>query len=265
MPQIELYSYIKRYILTDNSIFAPNWNTPMTHTDFNVYVGIPAVVEFAVKNQDRKPVNLLGSRCKIMVTDVRTRQLYLTKAMQVYDDINGVLRLNLSASDISGLPLGFLGYSIIQERADGAETQLYHNRDGLGYGYFEVGAGVMQGVANATPLDPGTFTPSGGYMVSSSIPGSMQTGNNPGLHTVVIYMCCFDGKFWIEATLENDPAAPNEDWFDVQLCSDHTYAEFLGCSGIQAFSFTANTQWVRFKYQPNQGNQGEVKAILYKF
>jgi len=102
--------------------------------------------------------------------------------------------------------------------------------------------------------------------ISSGVAGDAQTGRANGTHTIVVYQTRFQGKFWIQGSLSNEPPLPAE-WFDIKLGAKTQYFEFTQSNnaiGPTLFNFSMNLYWLRFVYQPITGNQGVFLKVLYK-
>jgi len=75
-------------------------------------------------------------------------------------------------------------------------------------------------------------------------------GEKDGLHTVSIQTIDFTGRFWLEATLANEPT--DEDWFPVSLTVCDPFLDYDSDTGIHAYTFQGNFVFVRVRVDRSQ-------------
>lgn len=83
--------------------------------------------------------------------------------------------------------------------------------------------------------------------------GDGQFGQTDGLHTVSAKLTNFQGRIYIEASIESDPQ--EADWFPLRLTDTTVYKQYpvgsptgangLGDTVTEAWTFRANILWVR--------------------
>lgn len=276
----------KEYIqlwLTNGNI--PNTNPPMIQYNTKIYKGATNTIDFVVRNNDRKPVNLVGYQIEALIERVENPELLLEKPVQAIDDVQGKAQLILYPGEIESWYGGFYRYSIRLTDITGKQSYLYTDVNRSTYTTFELLEGLQQALAPATEIEASQFTPYalGYYNVSApnapspsdnyvniwttgALEGDAQKLQSNGMHTVVVYTSGnFLGRFWIQGSLSTD--APQEtDWFDIALTSETFFFPYTPVDSprIRVFNFTGNYYWIRMFYQADQMNTGFFDKVLYK-
>ena len=254
---------------TDRNV--PNINGPMIQYNTKIYKGATNTIDFVVRNNDRKPVNLVGYQINALIQRVEQPELLLDKPVQATDDRSGKARLTLLDSDISDWSEGFYRYTIRLTDVTGKQEFLYTDVNRSTFGTFELIEGISVALAPAQDLPANKFTPYpyGQYdntWSTGALPGDAQDNRANGMHTVVVYTSnTWTGDFWIQGSLINQ--APNhEDWFNILLAGADgrfTYTKEIS-PPIKVFNFTGNYYWVRMFYRNDPRNVGTFDRILYK-
>lgn len=241
-----------------------NWNLPMASADFKLYKDVQNNIEFVVRNTDRKPISLLNRKAVVTLTDYHTRTILDQKQLIAVDEAKGIVRLTLEAYELEMWNLGFHVYHIYIEEADGSQNILYVDQNENARGYFELKQGHYPGPQPSYEIPADEFLaledgiPAVTHYVSSAMPGSMQSHNSTGLHTLAVYTEDFKGTVWIQGTSEVGSSQEADDWFAI----DERYLDNV--SGITVFNFEMNLQWVRVKFQPAADNAGEFQKVLFR-
>jgi hypothetical protein len=262
----------KEYVqLWQTGGIAPNTNEPMIQYNTKIYKGATNVIDFVVRNNDRKPVNLAGYQISAAIQRVEQPELLLQKSVVSLDDKAGKARLTFAPIDIQNLLAGYYTYSIILTDVTGRDEFLYTDINRSTTGSFELIEGIEVALSPAIEITAADFIPvNDGYLtyhyVSGALPGDAQAGRTNGMHTVVAYTSNgFLGWLKIQASLTVQPPT-DTDWFDIQLTentSEFTYTP-TNTPAIQAFNFTGNYYWIRALYKNDAMNQGSFDKVLYK-
>ena len=278
MSNVTAYFYPMKIELTFSINFVLNWNLPMNRTDFKIYQGIDNVIEFEIRNQDRKPIRLNGRSLIMTVLEPKTRKAINQIPLIVTDSSNGWAKVVIRKPVVCDWPEGYLMYTISVVDVDGLQRMIYTDQTQGVMGWFEFISGVLPEVIPTlriltTDWEPQTWIPPWQQVpqsmwVAQSYPGNMQDGNLDGLHTINVFCTNFTGRFYIQASIDNAPPSDSRDWFD--LITDPTagpgkyYGQF---SGIDVFNYSMNLMWLRFVWQPiNQTRpNGQIDKILYRY
>lgn len=248
---------------------APNINLPMIQYNIKIYKGVTNTIDFIVRNNDRKPINLVGYQISALIQLVDNDELLLEKAVQATNDTAGKCRLTLTEGEINEWLAGFYRYAIKLTDVTGKTEYLYTDINRSAFSTFELIEGMSASLVPAVELTAEQFTPypTGEYdntWSTGALAGDAQDNQANGMHTVVVYTDKFLGKFWIQGSLGVN-APQQDDWFDIQLTNTTPFYTYIVDSpNIQVFNFTGNYYWIRVFYQESPQNKGKFIKILYK-
>lgn len=280
MPTVFLFKFPEYVPLVKWESHAPNINWPMIQYDTKVFKGVTNSIDFVIRNNDRKPIKLVDYQLQAQVQQVNTTsnnqgflpEVLLVKNCVIIDELMGKAKLDLNPEDIQHWAPGYYRYVIQVTDGQGRTEYLYTDINKNTFGVFELKEGITSSLAPSIELNADQFTPSpveeftGTVYLSSGVAGDAQTGRANGTHTIAVYQTRFQGKFWIQGSLSNEPPLPAE-WFDIKLGAKTSYFEFTKLNnalGPTLFNFSMNLYWLRFVYQPITANQGVFLKVLYK-
>lgn len=278
MSAIKLYKFPLIIDLTVVDRGIRNNNMPFRDSDFKVYRGAFNPVEFIVRDNDRKPTNLVGKTVTITIINFFTGATMLQKDVVVIDPAKGRIKLVLAPQEIAEWSNGTFKYSMLLNHEDCTNQLLFIDQDQTAGGFFELIDGVLPDMVESvisigedyTPINAAPPTTEPTRFISSAYPGDAEFCEDDGLHTAVVYLTDYAGKFYIQGSLEEIPSPNENDWFDIHLTMIEPYFEFGNTpepddtfTGLEAFTFTANIRWVRFKHIPDDDNPGTFDKVLY--
>jgi hypothetical protein len=263
MPTLDLFSF-KEYVQlvqVDRNTQLVNW--PMIQYDIKIYKGVTNTIDFVVRNNERRAVNLVGNSLECTVAFQDTGEIVLTKPAIAMTPTDGKAQLILDPDEIEDLPAGYYNYVVKTIDDNGIERLLFTDINKRVTGSFELFDGVLRSEVPAIEIDAKQFTmtPEGIYnglsYVTGAFPGDAQTNKANGTHTVAVYQTKWLGKFFIQASLSPEPPMPSE-WFDIRLDPDTVWYEFNKHNNAgdtpTLFNFDLNAYWVRFGYVPIWAN-----------
>lgn len=233
-----------------------NWNLPMNTNDFRVFKDVQNTVEFVVRDTDRKPVNMMGRTAKINFYDHRLDKLLWSKELRVINEAKGICKLEITPDIMADWYLQTYSYQVLVTNTDSTVHMLYVDANETQRGFFELMQGPKFEPYASKTVAYGDLTPVAveansdrvAYRITSAIPGSLQTGNSAGVHTVAAYLENFTGRLVIQGSVE-EGVPGGWDWFEIET------HEFDHETGLQGFSFDANLSWVRVSvYNSNDLN-----------
>jgi hypothetical protein len=226
-------------------------NYPVDRTDFKLFKHVTNEIDVYVKDQDRRPVNLLGKNLTINIVDDRAGTLIFQKSLAIVDEARGLMRLTTTPGETSQWEVGFLSFTVTFAREDGTEVLLYTDQNYGPRSFIEVIDGPVPPPVSSIIVPFSAFRGSSvgllTYNVSSPYRASAQVGNNSGVQSIAAYTTNYSGKLWVQASLENQPPTQDNEWFNVALGSSTDYTQFTASTGIAAFTFRGSFMWVRFK------------------
>lgn len=256
----------------------PNINLPMIIYDTKVYKGVTNTIEFVIRNNDRKPISLVGYGLTAQIRRVNNAsnaaappEVLLEKALMPIDETAGKYKMILEPEDIEEWSTGYYRYNVRTVDVNGRAELLYTDINKSTWGSFELIEGIASSMAPAITIEADRFTPTPVgerpeiIWRSSAMPGDSQSQRASGTHTIAVYTDDWLGKIWVQGSLSNEP--PRErDWFYVPLGTGQDHFEYTkdNMANIKLINFTMNLYWVRVSFQESPGNQGKFLRILYK-
>lgn len=277
MATVYLYKYREYVHLTQADRNVPNINLPMIQYDTKIYKGVTNTIDFIVRNNDRKPIKIIGYTMIAQIREVNNSsrsetppEVLLEKQLIVVDETAGKVKLVLQPEDIENWKTGYYCYNIRTVDLNGQMELLYTdiNKDTLTT--FELIEGIASSLVPAKEITSSHFTPSaagnyGTIWKTGALPGDAQSQRANGTHTIAVYTTNWLGKIWVEGSLTNEPPLPSE-WFYVTIGDNTDWLEINehNNSGVKLINFTTNLYWIRISYQPNPVNKGIFERILYK-
>lgn len=249
-----------------------NENMPYADSDFKAHKGVQTDIDFVVRNNDRKPVNLIGKSVCILILDHESKQQVLRKRLCIRDYTRSLVQLSLLPHEVERLEEGYYDYVVLIENETGSQNILFTNQDQNAAGWFELKGGALPPLPQPIDLNPAIFQPfhvgeyPGGSTryASQTLAGDAKLGFGDGVHTFVLYLNNFSGKVWVEASIEESTPTNDLDWFYVHLTPNQFDLIFYGESGLRPFNFNVNARWVRFVFEPNELNDGSITRIIFK-
>lgn len=230
-----------------------NWNLPMDRNDFRLFKDVQNVVDFIVRDTDRKPISMIGRTAQINLYDQRTNTLLWTAPLAVIAEQKGCLRMTMPPSTMDGWNLAAYSYCVMVTNADTTTHMLFVNQDAGDRGYFEVLDGPRLDPTPSAEKTWEQFTesndndPALNYRVCTFV-GPAQRENFAGICTAALYLDNFSGKVLVQGSLEVGTANPmtDDEWFTIDTL------EFHECSCVKSHTFEANVMWVRYKIYRDQ-------------
>lgn len=271
MTLVYLYSYSLPVQLSETNHGAPNFNRPMYNYPTKVYKNNNNIIDFVVRDNDRKPVRLIDCLVQVIIQNLATGETVLEKKAKVTDEIKGRAQLTITASETENWLLGGYVYNVKITRPGGQQEFLYVDVANSVTGNFELLPAVGGELVPAQTILGSQFTPTSfdwdtrdDWQVSGALAAYNQVGANTGSFTIAIYTTNWLGNFRIQASLQN--LAPTEkSWFWIPLVANQPVMQITNLSApVQSIGFTLNVQWIRFMFKPEINNLGSFDKVVYK-
>jgi hypothetical protein len=113
-----------------------------------------------------------------------------------------------------------------------------------------------------------TFGPPIPCFYSSRIPGARVQNHIDSVHSFSTYTENFTGTLEIWGSLEQtpDPYLSATRWFKIYPSTLSVDIEFIGYTGTQAWTFSANFMWLKFRLIPSTAvlDHGIMKKIIVR-
>jgi hypothetical protein len=271
MSVIYLYSYKLPIQLSETNLGAPNFNRPMYNYNIKLYKNNHNVIDFVVRNNDRKPVTLFDATLTVVIQNSLSGQVVLEKAACVTNEREGRAQVRITASETEMWDLGAYFYNVKISRPNQGQEFLYVDLTDNVVGNFELLPPVGGQLVPSQTLDASEFTPISEdwldrvtWFSTGAFSSANQVGVNNGTFSVAVYHDNFKGLFRAQASLQN--LAPTEkSWFDVPLLVGQNQIQILPDSvSPLAFVFILNARWIRFQFKPDLDNFGSFLKVIYK-
>ncbi len=251
-------SYPQRSILLYAEGHSRTINMPFNTTRKTIYKGVDSTLGFDVKNQDRKPVNLLGRDIMVNIMQVRTGELVIQRRARLIEPESGYCEFTVFSSDIVDLDPGIYQLSAVVYDTDGMAKSLYTDNNRRATMEIEVSDGAYPKFVPSVPL---AFSQLGNSWVSQPVASNLQKNDSSSFHTIQIKVTNFKGTVEALVSLEYDSMG---NYFPVKFVHDKFQIEFDGITDIQGWNFIADARWVKILYTPAPDNTGTVDKILYR-
>ncbi len=251
-------SYPQRSILLYAEGHSRTQNMPFNTTRKTIYKGVDSTLGFDVKNQDRKPVNLLGRDIMVNIMQVRTGELVIQRRARLIEPESGYCEFTVFSSDIVDLDPGIYQLSAVVYDTDGMAKSLYTDNNRRATMEIEVSDGAYPKFVPSVPL---AFSQLGTNWVSQPVASNLQKNDSSSFHTIQIKVTNFKGTVEALVSLEYDSMG---NYFPVKFVHDKFQIEFDGITDIQGWNFIADARWVKILYTPAPDNTGTVDKILYR-
>jgi hypothetical protein len=253
-----LLSYPQRSILIYAEGHSRTQNMPFNTTRKTIYKGVDSTLGFDVKNQDRKPVNLLGKDIMVNIMQVRTGELIVQRRAVTVEPESGFCEFTIFSSDLVDLDPGIYQLSAVVYEADGHAKSLYTDHNRRVTLELELSDGAYPKYLPSVGL---TFTQLGSSWISQPILSNLQKNDSSTLHTIQIGITNYTGTVEALVSLEYDSGG---NYFPVKFVNDKFQIQFNGLTDIQGWNFIADARWVKIVYTPSNTNTGTVDKILYR-
>lgn len=250
------------------------WNLPMNENRFKLFKNSVTSIQFIVRNNDRKPINLHGKELFITINDEFNSKTLLHKRLQLVDAKQGQVKLLTNPEEVKCFPLKQLTFSVsIME--DGGFRQLHLDQSETARGFLDVQDGPWIGprpsqyCSEFSPLLIASVPPTYRFY-STQFAGTSQFSNVEAIQSLSINMQNYTGKISVYGSLEvATPNITDYDWFQISL-GDSIYDYLNQYTGVKYYSFRASTMWIMVVFDPDVPFSEEnvispsIKNILYK-
>lgn len=262
MGRIFLLQQKTKLHLSFQDVLSNNWNLPMDSNDFSVYKQSTNVIEFVIRNSDRKPINLVGKTLDIVIVDNRDKRLIIKKPLTIVDPIKGLTKLILLPTETVDWDIEYLGYTVRINNEDGTTNMLYLNQTSAIHGTITVIPGSYPGPKETIETSDffiySTYSPYNKYYCTDNLPGNIQTDNRSGIHSFAAYLDNFSGSIYINGSLDIQPPVVPDQWFNLY---ENEYTEY---TGILPLEIIANLNWVKFVFKSIDDNNLGVKKVMFR-
>jgi hypothetical protein len=267
--KVYMYDHIRQLLAVGDTFCPSKDNGPMNKNPIKCHKGTDNKIMFRVLGPDRVPVDVsCGQQVYARITDPDNRTVVLEKLCRL-GPAKGLVTLELDSGDISDIHIGVFNLVLIrtEDFVTGItdyyiEKPLYSDMNDNVAMEIEITEQAFKSPMNSITYEPKNWTPDLSIPVTGPISPSFYTGRIPGsrvlnhtnsVHSFSTYTENFTGILEIWGSLEEapDPYLSSTRWFKIYPSSMSQDVEFAGYTGTQAWTFSANFMWLKFRYIPS--------------
>lgn len=267
-----LLTYPQRSTLVLTEGFSRTRNMPFNTTRKTIYKGVDSTLGFDIKNQDRKPINLLGKAIMVNIMDVRTGRLIVQRRAVQVDPSSGFCEVTIFSSDLIDQDTGIYQLSAVVYDETGLAKALYADNNRRATMEIELVDGAYPKYIPSIDL---VFSQLGDSWVSQAVPGNLQKNDTGLLHTIQIRVNNYKGTVQAMASLEY---SSESSYFPIKFVNDSASIKFVPPyvynwprqgdrwpdSTVEGWNFITNARWIKILYTPDADNTGTIDRVIYR-
>ena len=283
--KLYLYDHIRELLVSDYALCNYSGdNGPMYKQPIIVHKGVDNKLHFRALGPDRKPVNLsCNQQVYARITDPENNKIILEKLCTT-GPATGMITVVLTSGDLVDIHAGKFSVAFIRTENFIAgvpdqyiEKPIYSDMYGNIAIELEVTEQALKMPQKEVVILPGDWTPDmyvpvSGPIVNSfyskRIPAGRVLNHKDAVHSFSTYTENFTGRLEIWGSLEEsaEPYQNHYRWFKIHPSTMSTDVEFFGYTGTQAWTFSANFMWLKFRYFPSTEvlDPGVIKKLIVR-
>lgn len=268
--KVYMYDHVRQLTVVGDTFCPCKDNSPMHKNPIKVHKGIDNKVFFRALQPDRVPYDVAcNQQVYARIIDPDNSTVVLEKLCKL-GPAKGIITLELDSGDIARIAAGLYNMVLIrtQDFVVGVpdyyvEMPMFSDMDNNVSMELEITEQAFKAPIPSVTLLPGDWTPDimaplmgapRPCFYSSRIPGSRVQNHIDSVHSFSTYTKNFTGILEIWGTLEEtpDPYLNHNRWFEIfPTTTMSTNIEYIGYTGTQAWTFSANFMWLKFRYFPS--------------
>lgn len=282
--KVYMYDHVRQLTVVDN-VFCPTKDTgPMNKNPIKCHKGVDNSIIFRALGPDRIPYDIAcNEQVYARIIDPDNNTVVIEKLCRL-GPAKGLITLQLDSGDIAEIHAGLYSMVLIRTEEFVQNVPGYYIEKPL---YSDYNDNVSMEIeitqqAFKTPMDSvvltetdwtpdilvPTFGPPMPCFYSKRIPGARVQNHIDSVHSFSVYTENFTGIFEIWGSLEQtpDPYLSSTRWFKIYPSTMSTDIEYFGYTGTQAWTFSANFLWLKFRYFPSTEvlDPGVVKKVIVR-
>jgi hypothetical protein len=275
---VTVYVYDDTHTVIVNTS-ASQGSTTMYDKTIKLYQGIDNTVKFALKDNDRKAVDLTNLTVTFNVIDVNTNESILSRPLTVTGAAKGLAQLNLPASAIDNVAGTFYNYSLYTTNTSSEQQAVYTDLNEAVNGTLEVVEGINSNPRNTeeikfdsanpnwTKQNIGKSATGETWYYSSAVSGASERNLTSASHTIALYSNGFDGDFIVEGSMESTAnTTSHTEWFHIKLDGQsNDYVSLTNSTTLASYNFKSMAKWIRVIYLPTAvADVGKITKVLVR-
>lgn len=282
--KIYLYDHVRQLLVLGDT-FCPCKDTgPMNKNPIKAHKGIDNKIVFRTLGPDRVPYDIPGNQqVYARIIDPNNRRVVLEKLCRL-GPAKGIVTAELDSGDLALIAAGKYEMVLIRTEQFVANVADYYIEKPM---YSDMNDNVSMEIditeqAFKSPLPSIIIEPedwisdilapvSGAprpCFYTSRLPGARVLNHIDSVHSFSTYTENFTGVLEIWGTLEEspDPYLNDSRWFKIYPSTMSQDIEFIGYTGTQAWTFSANFMWLKFRYFPSTAvlDPGLMKKLIVR-
>lgn len=244
-----------------NSTRGTTVNSPVNYRPLMAFKGLDAEFFFYIKNQDRKPLHIMGMEITATIIDRATKSRLLTKKCVNTDPELGTTRLVLREAEFSNIENGKYDLILHYENDRGLQLPLFIDQNMRPNYTLEI-SGVTQQIPLTSQTDD-VWLLNGSHKYGSGLikgPSSYYKPN--ALVTMAVYTTNYTGRFFLQGTTSQYPT--ESDWFEIEIGAAVDWYHFNNFTGVEPFSFHSNLKFMRNKWEVGAAGNGTVDKVVFR-
>ena len=189
MLKQSLYLYdnnVTVYFSPETGGFVTNRSAKVYDRKLNFFKGIDNTVLFSFKNDDQKPVGIVGKTIYFNLMDPDNKTTAIQKTMTVKDGGKGIAQLKIAENDLLDQPAKFYTYSVHIKDEEDNELPVYSDTMYMPGGTAEVMENIYPEFKASTVIT--SFTKRGTQLISSTVDAAPELNSNSALHLSLIHI-----------------------------------------------------------------------------
>jgi hypothetical protein len=282
--KVYMYDHVRQLLAVGDTFCPLRDNGPMNKNIIKCHKGLDNKVIFRVLGPDRVPFDIAcGEQVYARIIDPDNRKVVVEKLCRL-GPAKGLVTLELDGGDTALLAPAV--YTMVLIRTEDfvanvadyyIEKPLYSDMNDNVQMEIEITEQAFKAPMQSITYEPLDWTPDLNIPTFGPVTPSFYTGRIPGgrvqnhINAVHSFSTCtqnFTGILEIWGSLEEtpDPYLSPTRWFKIYPTSMSFDIEFIGYTGTQAWTFSANCMWVKFRYIPSTAvlDPGILKKLIVR-
>jgi len=267
--KLYLYDHVRQLLAVGDTFCPCKDNAPMNKNPIKAHKGIDNKIIFRVLGPDRVPFDVsCGQQVYARLMDPDNRTVVLEKLCRL-GPAKGIVTLELDGGDIAEVAPGLYNMVMIRtaEFVSGVpdyyvEKPLYSDMNDNVAMEIEITEQAFKAPLKSIVIEPLNWTPDlfippTGPVIpcfyTERIPGARVLNHIDSVHSFSTYTQNFTGTLEMWGSLEEtpDPYLSNARWFKIYPSTMSQDIQFVGYTGTQAWTFSANFMWLKFRLIPS--------------
>ena len=282
--KVYMYDHIRQLLAVGDTFCPLKDNGPMNKNPIRAHKGLDNKVIFRALGPDRVPYDIsCNEQVYARIMDPDNRTIVLEKLCRL-GPAKGIITLEIDGGDIALIPAGV--YTMVLVRTECfvvnipdyyIEKPMYSDMDSNIEMTIEITEQAFKTPRKSVTLElkdwtPDLHIPTMGPILSSfyspRIPAGRVLNHINSVQSFSTYTENFTGKLEVWASLEEtpDPYLTHSRWFKIYPTTMSSDIEYIGYSGTQAWTFSANCMWIKFRLIPSTQVQdpGKFKKLIVR-